>query len=78
MAFLSTGTLVTTSPSSRRTSRQGGTPPLRPQGRELADGHLADVRAALDAAGLTVHIAFDHRVSRRAYISDPDGNLIEL
>ena len=45
-------------------------------GDSLTD--LADVRAALDAAGLTVHMALDHRVSQGLYISDPDGNLIEL
>jgi catechol 2,3-dioxygenase len=39
---------------------------------------LADVRAALDAAGLTVHMALDHKVSQGLYITDPDGNLIEL
>ena len=39
---------------------------------------LAHVRAALDAAGVTVHMALDHRVSQGLYISDPDGNLIEL
>ena len=39
---------------------------------------LADVRTALDAAGLTVHMALDHRVSQGLYITDPDGNLIEL
>lgn len=36
------------------------------------------MRAALDAAGLTVHMALDHKVSQGLYISDPDGNLIEL
>ena len=39
---------------------------------------LSDVRGALDAAGVTVHMALDHRVSQGLYISDPDGNLIEL
>ena len=39
---------------------------------------LADVRAALDAVGLSVHMALDHRVSQGLYITDPDGNLIEL
>jgi catechol 2,3-dioxygenase len=39
---------------------------------------LADVRASLDDAGLTVHMALDHTVSQGLYISDPDGNLIEL
>jgi len=39
---------------------------------------LADVRAELDAAGLPVHMALDHRVSQGLYITDPDGNMIEL
>jgi hypothetical protein len=29
--------------------------------------NLADVRAAFDAAGLTVHMALDHRVSQGLY-----------
>ena len=32
----------------------------------------------LDAAGLTVHMALDHRVRQGLYVTDPDGNLIEL
>jgi catechol 2,3-dioxygenase len=39
---------------------------------------LADVRTALADAGLTVHMALDHRVSQGLYITDPDGNMIEL
>ena len=39
---------------------------------------LAEARAALDAVGQTVHMALDHRVSQGLYITDPDGNLIEL
>ena len=45
-------------------------------GNSVAD--LAAVRAALDAEGIPVHMALDHRVSQGLYISDPDGNLIEL
>jgi len=45
-------------------------------GESVAD--LADVRAALDAKGIAVHMALDHRVSQGLYVSDPDGNLIEL
>ena len=45
-------------------------------GNSIAD--LAAVRAALDAQGIPVHMALDHRVSQGLYISDPDGNLIEL
>ena len=39
---------------------------------------LADVKRALASRGTAVHIALDHRVSQGLYISDPDGNLIEL
>jgi catechol 2,3-dioxygenase len=45
-------------------------------GNSVAD--LAAVRAVLDAEGIPVHMALDHRVSQGLYISDPDGNLIEL
>jgi catechol-2,3-dioxygenase len=39
---------------------------------------LAAARSALETAGVPVHMALDHRVSQGLYISDPDGNLIEL
>jgi catechol 2,3-dioxygenase len=39
---------------------------------------LASARSALEDAGVTVHMALDHRVSQGLYVSDPDGNLIEL
>ncbi len=39
---------------------------------------LADVKAAVEAAGVPVHMALDHHVSQGLYVSDPDGNLIEL
>ena len=39
---------------------------------------LAAARSALEAGGVAVHMALDHRVSQGLYISDPDGNLIEL
>jgi catechol 2,3-dioxygenase len=39
---------------------------------------LAATRTALEAAGVTVHMALDHRVSQGLYITDPDGNMIEL
>ena len=39
---------------------------------------LAAARSALEAAGVPVHMTLDHRVSQGLYISDPDGNLIEL
>jgi catechol 2,3-dioxygenase len=39
---------------------------------------LADVKRSLEAEGVTVHMALDHRVSQGLYVTDPDGNLIEL
>ena len=39
---------------------------------------LADVKQALAEEGVDVHMTLDHRVSQGLYISDPDGNLIEL
>jgi catechol 2,3-dioxygenase len=45
-------------------------------GNSLAD--LAAARVVLDAEGIPVHMALNHRVSQGLYVSDPDGNLIEL
>jgi len=39
---------------------------------------LAEVRRTLAAKGVTVHMALDHHVSQGLYVSDCDGNLIEL
>jgi catechol 2,3-dioxygenase len=39
---------------------------------------LAGVKAALAAQGVEVHMTLDHHVSQGLYVSDPDGNLIEL
>ena len=42
---------------------------------------LADLGAAkrhLEDNGVTIHTTLDHRVSQGLYVSDPDGNLIEL
>jgi catechol 2,3-dioxygenase len=39
---------------------------------------LKAVKEALEAAGVPIHMALDHHVSQGLYISDPDGNLIEL
>ena len=39
---------------------------------------LADVRRTLAARGVEVHMQLDHRVSQGLYVSDCDGNLIEL
>lgn len=39
---------------------------------------LADVQRTLTSLGVRVHMALDHHVSQGLYVSDPDGNLIEL
>jgi catechol 2,3-dioxygenase len=39
---------------------------------------LAEVQRTLAAHNVTVHMALDHRVSQGLYVSDSDGNLIEL
>ncbi len=39
---------------------------------------LAEVRSTLAANDVAVHMALDHHVSQGLYISDCDGNLIEL
>ena len=39
---------------------------------------LAAARRALEANGVQVHMALDHHVSQGLYVSDVDGNLIEL
>jgi catechol 2,3-dioxygenase len=40
--------------------------------------NLAEVKRDLDANGVPVHMVLDHRVSQGIYVSDPDGNLLEL
>jgi catechol 2,3-dioxygenase len=39
---------------------------------------LAEVRSILVANSVAIHMALDHHVSQGLYISDPDGNLLEL
>ena len=36
------------------------------------------MRSTLAANSVAIHMALDHHVSQGLYISDPDGNLIEL
>ncbi len=45
-------------------------------GDSLAD--LAEAKSSLEFQGIPVHMTLDHRVSQGLYVSDPDGNLIEL
>jgi catechol-2,3-dioxygenase len=80
MAFLSTGNahhdiaLVEAGPSSTPGTR------LHHFALKVGDSldDLAAVQRALTAKGVAVHMALDHRVSQGLYVSDPDGNLIEL
>lgn len=39
---------------------------------------LREAKAALEAAGVAIRRMEDHRVSKSIYLSDPDGNEIEL
>jgi catechol 2,3-dioxygenase len=39
---------------------------------------LAEVRRTLAANNVAIHMALDHHVSQGLYVSDHDGNLIEL
>lgn len=39
---------------------------------------LAAVKRELSEHSVTVHMALDHHVSQGLYVTDPDGNLIEL
>jgi catechol-2,3-dioxygenase len=39
---------------------------------------LAAVKRVLATQGVTVHMELDHHVSQGLYVTDPDGNLIEL
>ena len=81
MAFLSTGNshhdiaLVETGPISAEPGLG-----LHHFALKVGDSiqELADVKQTLASEGVAVHMALDHRVSQGLYISDPDGNLIEL
>jgi catechol 2,3-dioxygenase len=80
MAFLSTGNthhdvaLVETGPAG------SGRPALHHFALKVGDSldDLSRVRDDLARQGVPVHMALDHRVSQGLYVSDPDGNLIEL
>jgi catechol 2,3-dioxygenase len=39
---------------------------------------LAEARRVLISSDVMIHMTLDHHVSQGIYISDPDGNLIEL
>jgi catechol 2,3-dioxygenase len=80
MAFLSTGNshhdiaLVAANP------QNSGPGSLHHFALKIGDSlqDLRQVRQALAANGIVVHMSLDHQVSQGIYISDPDGNLIEL
>jgi catechol 2,3-dioxygenase len=82
MVFLSTGNshhdiaLVEVGPG----ARPGGGLGLHHFALRVGEsiGDLADVKDHLDAHGVAVHMILDHLVSQGVYVSDPDGNLIEL
>jgi catechol 2,3-dioxygenase len=80
MAFLSTGNshhdiaLVATNPP------ESGRGSLHHFALKVGDSlqDLRNAKRALADKGIVVHMSLDHRVSQGIYISDPDGNLIEL
>jgi catechol 2,3-dioxygenase len=39
---------------------------------------LAEVKKHLDSNAVPIHVVLDHRVSQGIYVSDPDGNFLEL
>jgi catechol 2,3-dioxygenase len=72
-------TPTTTLASSPRTRRTPG--PARctiSRSKSVTHEDLRHVKQALAAKGIVVHMSLDHRVSQGIYISDPDGNPIEL
>ena len=84
MVFLSTGehhhdiALVEVGPDARRPAR--GDVGLAHVALKIGDD-LADLRAARDqlaAAGVEIGWIADHVVSQSIYVSDPDGNNVEL
>jgi len=80
MAFFSTGNshhdiaLVATNPP------KSGRGSLHHFALKVGDSlqDLRNAKQALTDEGIVVHMFLDHRVSQGIYISDPDGNLIEL
>jgi catechol 2,3-dioxygenase len=63
------------------------TPTAQPRGRALhhialkvgnSVEELASVRDQVARHDVPIHVALDHRVSQGLYVSDPDGNLLEL
>jgi catechol 2,3-dioxygenase len=82
MAFLSTGNshhdiaLVEVGPAAVGGGPSGLHHVALKVGESLQE--LAQVKAYLTQNGVTVHMTLDHKVSQGVYVSDPDGNLLEL
>jgi catechol-2,3-dioxygenase len=59
---------------------RGGRRALHHLGFKIGDAReqLARAKGALEAAGTPILMTLDHQVSQGLYVSDPDGNLIEL
>lgn len=82
MAFLSTGNshhdlaLV----QAGTAASQDGTLGLHHLALKIGDSRteLAAAKQQLDRHHVAVHMILDHRVSQGIYVSDPDGNLLEL
>ncbi len=62
------------------TARRDDTPGLHHVALKVGDSRteLAAAKQHLDSHDVTVHMVLDHRVSQGIYVSDPDGNLLEL
>jgi catechol 2,3-dioxygenase len=80
MAFLSTGNSHHDIALIAATPPNSGPGSLHHFALKVGDSlqDLRQVKEALAANGIVVHMSLDHRVSQGIYISDPDGNLIEL
>jgi len=81
MAFLSTGHSHHDVALVEDASLSGGGPNgLHHIALKVGDSlaELTEVKTSLVEHGVTIHMVLDHRVSQGIYVSDPDGNLLEL
>jgi catechol 2,3-dioxygenase len=84
MAFLSTGhshhDLGLVEIGSGALPPEGNTTGLHHLALRIGDdvGQLREAKAHLEAHGVPVRWALDHRVSQGIYVTDPDGTLLEL
>jgi catechol 2,3-dioxygenase len=60
--------------------RSPGAPGLHHVALKVGDSlaTLAEVKKDLDSNEVPIHVVLDHRVSQGIYVSDPDGNFVEL